>query len=111
MVQVQHVFGLRAKKIGLFEDPNLTKEIQGNDLAKLSGKIIYVAPVVSNGSSASRSGFTSPVCHFANIEFEGKKGTLLLENPRGSYCSAQELLDQVGYLFLRLNFHCFYLFL
>ena len=46
----------------------------------------------------SPSTLVSPVCHFANVEYKGQKGTLLLENPRGDILEVENLLEQVSYV-------------
>ena len=95
--QIQSVFGLRGKKVEVFEDAKLTKPVAGRTLGSVAGKTLYVSPAASDNVSTSPSSVKSPVCHFTNVEYGGKKASLLLENPRGSTCTAAELLDQVSW--------------
>lgn len=89
------MFGLRGKKVQVFEDAKLTKSVVGQTLGSLSGRMLYVCLAASD-TNVSESSIKSPVCHFANVECGGRKASLLLENPRGNTCSAAELLDQVS---------------
>lgn len=91
--QIQSVFGLRGRKIRVFEDAKLSKELSGQMLQ--SGCSLYVTPVTGSASLVPEISPASPVCCFANVEFGGKKATVLLENPRGCTTSPRELLDQV----------------
>ncbi|XP_025107548.1 isoleucine--tRNA ligase, cytoplasmic-like [Pomacea canaliculata] len=91
--QIQSVFGLRGRKIRAFEDAKLSKELSGQMLQ--SGCSLYVTPVTGSASLVPDISPASPVCCFANVEFGGKKATVLLENPRGCTTSPRELLDQV----------------
>lgn len=91
--QIQSVFGLRGRKIRAFEDAKLSKELSGQMLQ--SGCSLYVTPVTGSASLVPEISPASPVCCFANVEFGGKKATVLLENPRGCTTSPRELLDQV----------------
>lgn len=97
LAQVKIVFGLRGRRVQLFEDTKLTKPVTGQQkVAGLSGKTLYVSSVTSdNNSSTSECSVKSPICHFVNVEYTGKKATLMLENPRGSTLSVSEVLDQV----------------
>lgn len=95
--QILSVFGLRGKKVEVFEDAKLTKPVAGQTLGSLAGKMLFVSPAASDNISTTPSSVKSPVCHFANVEYGGKKASLLLENPRGSTCTAAELLDQVSW--------------
>lgn len=96
LLQVQQVFGMRGKPVQMFEDSKLSKAVVGSQKATtLAGKTLYVKSLVSQFDSVVESTVASPICHFANVEKDGLKGTLLLENPRGSVCTSAELVDQV----------------
>ena len=51
---------------------------------------------MNKDSKTGPSALSSPVCHFANVEYKGQKGMLLLENPRGDSLKVENLLEQVG---------------
>ncbi|XP_005110126.1 isoleucine--tRNA ligase, cytoplasmic [Aplysia californica] len=97
--QAQCVFGLRGVNISLFSDAALKQPLKPDvKLDSLAKKTIYVA-LSSPGSSGGQSSakvVDRPVCHFANVEGKGKKGTLLLENPRGDVLSLAELQAQAA---------------
>ncbi|KAL8620374.1 hypothetical protein ACOMHN_012999 [Nucella lapillus] len=97
LAQVQIVFGIRGRRVQLFEDGKLTKPVNGQlKVADLSGKALYVGSVTSDcNSNTSECSVKSPVCHFANVERSDKKATLMLENPRGSTLTVPQLVDQV----------------
>ncbi|XP_076447900.1 isoleucine--tRNA ligase, cytoplasmic-like [Babylonia areolata] len=96
LAQVQVAFGLRGRRVQLFEDAKLTKAVSGQQkVSNLSGKTLYVCSTTCDSSSASECSVKSPICHFVNVEHGSKKATLMLENPRGSILSASEILDQV----------------
>ena len=94
--QLQSVFGLRGRRVQVYTDPNLTTVVQpGCNTANFSSKTLYVAANNDSKNKTSPSTLVSPVCHFANVEYKGQKGTLLLENPRGDTLEVENLLEQV----------------
>ncbi|GFO21874.1 isoleucine--tRNA ligase, cytoplasmic [Plakobranchus ocellatus] len=101
MEQVQAVFGLRGLKLALYLDLALTQEVKSNaSVSTLAGKTVYVCHL--KGNNDSPSGVTEaaavkwPICHYVNVECNGRKGTLLLENPRGDHLSLRELDAQAA---------------
>ena len=99
--QIQSVFGLRGRRVQVYTDCNLTAPVQpGSNTANFSSKTLYVA--VNQESKPSTSSLVSPVCHFANVEYKGQKGTLLLENPRGESLEVEHMMEQVKYSLKRL---------
>lgn len=63
----------------------------------LSGQTLYVGPMVGT-QGVQYTAVATPVCHFVNVENSkggSKKGTLLLENPRGNTLNVEQLLAQV----------------
>ena len=96
--QIQSVFGLRGRRVQVYTDCNLTVSVQpGSNIANFSSKTLYVA--VNQDSKTGPSTLVSPVCHFANVEYKGQKGTLLLENPRGESLEVEHMMAQVKYIF------------
>ena len=94
--QLQSVFGLRGRRVQVYTDSNLATAVQpGSNTANLASKTLYVAASDNSTNKASPSTLVSPVCHFANVEYKGQKGTLLLENPRGDTLEVENLLEQV----------------
>ena len=89
------MLGVRGRKVDIYTDPNLVTPLIGSP-TDLNTKTLYVTPRGDNSCKATPRNITSPVCHFANVEFDGRKGTLLLENPRGDVCSVEQLLAQVS---------------
>ncbi|XP_052781081.1 isoleucine--tRNA ligase, cytoplasmic-like [Mya arenaria] len=100
--QVQSVFGVRGRKIELYTDASCQTGLsKSSDISSLTTKTLYASPAM--GSGTKPTSVTSPICHFANLEYTnpaGKpcKGMLLLENPRGASCTVQQLLAQVKVL-------------
>lgn len=98
LFQVKAVFGTRGRKVEIFVDHNLKKPLAAcTDVTSLSSTTLYVMPKAEKPTACN---ITSPVCHFANVEVKkasGKpiKGTVLLENPRGSNCMVEQILTQV----------------
>lgn len=96
MFQLQSVFGLRGRRVQVYTDANLATAVQpGSNTANLASKTLYVSANDSSANKTSPSTLVSPVCHFANVEYKGQKGTLLLENPRGDTLEVENLLEQV----------------
>lgn len=97
--QIQAVFGLRGRRVEVFCDASLQSPLTSKqDMASLASKTLYVMPRAEKPTPCN---ITSPVCHFSNLEgklADGKsvKGTLLLENPRGSTCTVDQLVTQVS---------------
>ncbi|KAH3881227.1 isoleucine--tRNA ligase, cytoplasmic-like isoform X1 [Dreissena polymorpha] len=96
--QVKAAFGVRGRKMELYVDANCSTPVSSTaDVKTLASKVLYLSP--STGSVPACSSVTSPICHFANLEFtsagKSAQGTLLLENPRGSTCTVAQLLTQV----------------
>ncbi|KAK0064167.1 isoleucine--tRNA ligase cytoplasmic [Biomphalaria pfeifferi] len=93
LANIQSVFGLRGAKIRLFLDSSLKQELTNEvEIKSLSKKIIYVVPQSESEFPPAKAVYVDwPVCHFANVEGQGQKGTLLLENPRGDFLSFEEL--------------------
>lgn len=63
----------------------------------LSSQTLYVGPMVGT-EGVQYTAVATPVCHFVNVENSkggSKKGTLLLENPRGNTLDVEQLLAQV----------------
>jgi len=100
MQQVQCVFGVRGTNLSLYTDAALTQELKPDaSLASLAKKTIYVTPVSPKCGGCSVPTVARPVCHYVNVEGKGKKGTLLLENPRGDNLSLDELKAQASAVF------------
>ena len=79
--EVSTVFGLDPnQKRTIFLDAQLKQEISDN-LATLSGKIVYVSHETSRMTLSGDEG--ASFCRFVELEHSGKKATLLLENPAG----------------------------
>ncbi|XP_059150471.1 isoleucine--tRNA ligase, cytoplasmic-like [Physella acuta] len=96
---VQSVFGLRGVKVRLFEDAALTQGLTSAASGeKLHKKTIYVTAQTQHPPACS-SQFDWPVCHYVNVEGNGRKGTLLLENPRGDFLTLDELHAQASAVF------------
>lgn len=98
--QVQAVFGVRGVNINIYLDPAFSQEVKGDaPVASLSGKTVFIVSKsgASNvGGSKISASLGRPVCHYANIEGKGVKGTVLLENPRGDALNVQELKAQAA---------------
>ena len=91
------MFGLRGRRVQVYSDPNLSSLVQpGSNPANLASKTLYMAADSDSKNRTSPSNLVSPVCHFANVEYKGQKGTLLLENPRGDTLEVENLLEQVS---------------
>ena len=91
------VFGVRGRRVTLYSDPSLNTELPSNTSPQtLGGKTLYVVPL-AGAEGVSYTAVTTPVCHFVNVTSskKGKKGTLLLENPRGNTLTQEQLLEQV----------------
>lgn len=90
----------------IFVDHNLEKPLATcKDVTSLSSTTLYVMPKAEKPVVCN---ITSPVCHFANVEVKKAsgdpiKGTVLLENPRGSSCMVEQILTQV------YSFYCYVL--
>ena len=100
--QVQAVFGMRGIKLALYLDPALKQEVKGDaPVSALAGKTVYIVKESSLAAAGADSNIPAsvawPVCHYVNVEDKGRKGTLLLENPRGDGLNLQELVAQVRY--------------
>uniref|UniRef100_A0A0B7BCJ2 Isoleucine--tRNA ligase, cytoplasmic n=1 Tax=Arion vulgaris TaxID=1028688 RepID=A0A0B7BCJ2_9EUPU len=95
---IQSVFGLRGVNIRVFQDADLKLElVTDTNIDSLSNKTIFVTPQILNGAvPCSTITVNRPVCHYVNIEGNGQKGTLLLENPRGEFLSFTEVLVQAS---------------
>ena len=89
--EVSTVFGLDPnQKRTIFLDAQLKQEISDN-LAALSGKIVYVSHETSRMTLSGDEG--ASFCRFVELEHSGKKATLLLENPSG--CDVTQYAVQV----------------
>ncbi|XP_069101274.1 LOW QUALITY PROTEIN: isoleucine--tRNA ligase, cytoplasmic-like [Argopecten irradians] len=94
--QVKSVFGVRGIKLEVYKDSNMSEVLPANvNVTSLAGKTLYVAAKCQTGSAPA----SSPMCHFANVEMNGVKGTLLLENPKGVTLSVDQLRSQVSAVF------------
>ena len=91
--EVSTVFGLDPnQKRTIFLDAQLKQEISDN-LAALSGKIVYVSHETSRMTLSGDEG--ASFCRFVELEHSGKKATLLLENPSG--CDVTQYAVQVKF--------------
>ena len=91
--EVSTVFGLDPnKKRAVFSDGQFREEISDN-LAALVGKIVYVRHETSRVTLSAGDG--ASLCRFVDVEHNGKKATVLLENPAGS--SVAKYASQVNY--------------
>lgn len=106
--QIQSVFGLRGRDISVYLDPTLTDELKPQHLTEfLNSRTLYVGTNKSSppANSVANRPVTSPICHFANVELvdnkpaNGKKGTILLENPQSSFFNLKQLESQVKSIF------------
>ena len=92
------MFGLRGRKVDVFSDTKLSSPLTSkSDISSLNTKTLYVMAGIKKLTPCN---ITSPVCHFSNVEVkqaDGKstKGTVLLENPRGSTFTLEQLVNQV----------------
>ena len=74
------------------------------DLACLSGSTIYASDANRNACLPDTADLivqrdaigVDVACCFVNVEYQGLKGTLLLENPSGSQCSSYDILHEVS---------------
>lgn len=101
------MFGLRGLKIVLFKEPDLRQELRADTkLDSLSHKTIYVAPQTVNGGVLPYTTVRvdRPVCHYVNVDSTDRKGTLLLENPRGDFLTLSELQTQVQMVIFTSHF-------
>ncbi|XP_053378371.1 isoleucine--tRNA ligase, cytoplasmic-like [Mercenaria mercenaria] len=103
--QAQSVFGVRGRKVKVYSDANLQTVLPSSgNTSSLNRKTLYVVPCTGEVCDKTTAcNITSPVCHFANVEYKGAggkscKGTLLLENPRGDTCTMAQLQSQVQVL-------------
>lgn len=108
--QIKAVFGVRGRRVILYTDSGLKNELPSTTKpASLAGQTLYVGPL-SGAEGVSYSAVATPVCHFVNVEYSkggNKKGTLVLENPRGNTFNFEQLLSQVYIFFILLEFnHC-----
>lgn len=75
------------------------------DLNQLHKQVLYVyrkeERQLENLKQSLSYNNTSPFCKFINVEFNGKKGTVLLENPYGdaSQIDTVQQKKQVGCIF------------
>ena len=98
------MFGLRGVNISLYTDASLKQELNTNvKVESLAKKTIYVTPAGSTISQCSAQVVDRPYCHFANVESGNKKGTLLLENPRGDV-SYKSSMKKCSFSFRVLNY-------
>ncbi|XP_055998788.1 isoleucine--tRNA ligase, cytoplasmic-like isoform X2 [Ostrea edulis] len=97
--QIKAVFGVRGRRVILYTDSGLKNELPSTTKpASLAGQTLYVGPL-SGAEGVSYSAVATPVCHFVNVEYSkggNKKGTLVLENPRGNTFNFEQLLSQAS---------------
>lgn len=97
-LQIKSVFGVRGRRVVVYSDAGLKNELPSNTKPDtLSGQTLYVGPMVGT-QGVQYTAVATPVCHFVNVENSkggSKKGTLLLENPRGNTLNVEQLLAQV----------------
>ncbi|RUS78123.1 hypothetical protein EGW08_014131 [Elysia chlorotica] len=95
--QIQSVFGIRGLGVQLYLDSALTQEVNGDaPVTALAGQMVYITYPVGRTEGSLTSNVGWPVCHYVNIEGKSKKGTLLLENPRGDVLSLEEVQAQAA---------------
>lgn len=86
----------------MYTDAGLKNELPSTTKPDtLSGQTLYVGPMVGT-QGVQYTAVATPACHFVNVENSkggSKKGTLLLENPRGNTFNVDQLLAQVMVLF------------
>ncbi|XP_014785277.1 isoleucine--tRNA ligase, cytoplasmic [Octopus bimaculoides] len=107
--QIQSVFGLRSQDISVFLDRTLTDKLKPQHNSEfLNSRTLYVGannPAKAEHCPKKENEVTSPICHFANVQLvgnkpaNGKKGTILLENPQCSFFSFKQLESQVKTIF------------
>lgn len=98
--QMKLLFGLRGRRVDIFTDNSLTKELSDTTkVSSLNGQTIYLVPYTGavTGLCAPPS-VSSPYCHFANVN-DKQMGCVLLENPRGQKFSVEEIYEQVRKLY------------
>jgi hypothetical protein len=110
--QIKAVFGVRGRRVILYTDSGLKNELpSATKPESLAGQTLFVGPL-SGTEGVSYTAVATPVCHFVNVECSkggNKKGTLLLENPRGKTLNIDQLLSQVLYIFFFL-LNCKYIY-
>ncbi|XP_062589375.1 LOW QUALITY PROTEIN: isoleucine--tRNA ligase, cytoplasmic-like [Saccostrea cucullata] len=97
--QIKAVFGVRGRRVHLYTDSGLKNELQATTKPEtLASQTLYVAPM-AGAQGVNYTAMATPVCHFVNVEYSkggNKKGTLLLENPRGNNLNLEQLLAQTA---------------
>lgn len=97
--QIKSVFGVRGRRVVVYTDAGLKIELPSTTKPDtLSSQTLYVGPMVGT-EGVQYTAVATPVCHFVNVENSkggSKKGTLLLENPRGNTLDVEQLLAQVS---------------
>lgn len=84
--EVQTVFEISASSVKLYHQG---EEITTKHVCSISGKTLTTASSMDNKLST----ISGSLCPFVDVEYQGKKGTLLLENPVG--CRVTHYLNQV----------------
>jgi isoleucyl-tRNA synthetase len=103
--EIEVLFGLYGQDFDFSIFNNGLEQIIMQDLSHLHKQVLYVYHKGERQrenlkQSLSHNNF-GPFCKFINVEFNGKKGTVLLENPCGdaSQVDAMQQKKQVGCIF------------
>ena len=86
--EVQAVFGTQASALKLFENGI---EVTPTTLATAVGKTLTTEPSTKNRFTTVT--INGSLCPFVDVQYQGKCGTLLLENPVG--CSVTKYANEV----------------
>jgi hypothetical protein len=103
--EVEILFGLYGQDFYLSISNNGSELTVMQDLSHLHKQVLYVyrkGEKRRENSEKIVSCKSDPYCKFMNVECNGKKGTVLLENPRGDDDSETDMVQQmkqIGYIF------------
>jgi len=97
LCQLEALLNLRGMDYYVYTDSDLSVKL--TDSAKLSsGQMLYVK-VEGSSSGEMEENSEYPSCNFVNVAFGKRKGTLLLENPKGRWVDKKSLPVFVQHLF------------
>jgi len=103
--EIEALFGLYGQDFDFSVSNNGIEQAMVQDLNQLHKQVLYVyrkkERQLENLKQSLSYNNTGPFCKFINVEFNGKKGTVLLSNPFGdaSHTDAVQQKKQVGCIF------------
>jgi len=100
--EITLIFGLSGMRCQMYEKPDRSAAVPDTlDLDALNGQWLYVFTKAASEGNRAEPPAKRPLSRFVNVEFGGKQGTVMLENPATelNVRQLQELLARVKGLF------------